>query len=131
MKAVKNAYEDANRYIKNAVELLKEKAGRENGFYQDKKYVRMAGDTAWKGVLIAADQWLKRKGISWQKKSRPDVDWYISEIGKRNRKLTSHFVVAYDILHKSMGYDGIQDTNVVNTGIHRAYEIIALCERGS
>jgi len=131
MRPLKNAYQEAYRYIDNAKELLKEKAGRENGFYRDEKYVRMAGDTAWKGVLIAVEHWLKKKGIERVKGMRPDVEWYSLGISKFNRKLNTHFVTAYNILHKSMGYDGILSSAVVNEGMKEAYNIIARCEKDS
>src|SRR5205814_9366812 len=95
----KNPYREAYRYVNNAKWLLKEKAGKENGFYMDEKYVRMAGDTAWKGVLIAVGCWLKEKGVSRAKVNRPDVDWYILEISKINRKFNTQFITAYNILH--------------------------------
>lgn len=46
---------EANQYLSNAKEILSEKAGRVNGAYTDKKYVRMAGHTAYMGVLHALD----------------------------------------------------------------------------
>ncbi len=129
MKSVRNTYSEAYRYLDNAKELLKEKAGRDNGFYKDKKYVRMAGDTAWKGVLMAVEYWLKEKGIERVKGNRPDVDWFSAEISKVNRKFNTHFVDAYDILHKSMGYDGVLNSKVVSEGIKEAHDIIARCEK--
>ena len=44
---------EAMRYIDNAKEILREKAKKEDGLYQDKKYVKMAGHTAYSGVLLA------------------------------------------------------------------------------
>ena len=46
---------EAKRYITNAKEILREKAQKENGFYADSKYVKMAGDIAYKGILVALD----------------------------------------------------------------------------
>lgn len=124
-------YQDAYRYIENAHDLLKAKAGKENGFYRDQKYVRMAGDTAWKGVLIAIGHWLAKKGVKHEKENRPDVDWYMNQISKINRKLNTHFFNAYNILHKSMGYDGVQSAKVIGEGLDEAYGIIAKCEGDS
>ncbi|MDZ4845496.1 MAG: DUF5618 family protein [Chitinophagales bacterium] len=127
----KSAYAEAYRYLENAEELLKEKAGRENGFYKDKKYVRMAGNTAWSGVLEAIEYWLKVKGVERQKKLRPDMEWYHAAISKHNKKLNSYFADAYNILHKYMGYDGVLNAKVISEGIKEAYKVIASCERDS
>ena len=46
---------EAKRYLDNAKEILSEKVGKAGNYYSDSKYVKMAGDTAWRGVLIAFD----------------------------------------------------------------------------
>jgi len=122
-------YEEARRYIENARKILRENGRKKDGYYSDSKYVRMAGDTAWKGVLKAVTVWLASKGIDWEKKNRPDVDWYASSISKINRKLHTHFVSAYHILHRSMGYDGVLDAAISSRGLEHADAIIALCEK--
>jgi len=38
---------EAHRYLDNAKEILSTKAQKEDGFYQDRKYVKMAGNTAY------------------------------------------------------------------------------------
>lgn len=45
---------EARRYVQNAKDLLTEKADLDNEtqLYRDKKYVRMAGNTLWNGVLL-------------------------------------------------------------------------------
>ncbi|MEP7268067.1 MAG: DUF5618 family protein [Saprospiraceae bacterium] len=47
-----SSIKEANRYLANAKELLEEKAKRENGFYRDKKYIRLAGHAAIRQKLI-------------------------------------------------------------------------------
>ena len=47
---------EAMRYIDNAKDILRHKAQKEDGYYQDKKYVKMAGHTAYLGVLLALDE---------------------------------------------------------------------------
>jgi len=128
---VKEPYKEALRYIRNAEELLASKAGRENGVYIDRKYVRMAGNTAWNGVLIAIGGWLEGMNIKYSGKTRPSEKWYEKEISKRNRKLNTHFTNAYDILHKSMGYDGVLLASISKEGLKVAHEIIILCNRHS
>jgi len=124
-------YKEPKRYLANAKEILREKARRDNGFYKDKKYVQMAGNTAWNGVLEAVKIWLKSKGAERAKESRPDVDWYQTEISKRNRKLNQHFVSAYNILHRFLGYDGELKASLSKDGLAEAAEVIRLCERDS
>lgn len=53
----KDPIEEASRYIANARTLLKEhgELNTDTQCYGDAKYVRMAGDTMWKGCLIALD----------------------------------------------------------------------------
>ena len=50
----KNPIEEARRYVDNAKEILRENGelDTETRLYGDSKYVRMAGDTLWKGVLL-------------------------------------------------------------------------------
>jgi len=40
---------------------LSEKAGKEDGYYQDTKYVKLAGHAAYAGILVALDAYLRRK----------------------------------------------------------------------
>ncbi len=126
---MKAAYKEARRYISNARQILRDKAGRENGFYTDRKYVRMAGNTAWNGVLEAVEIWLNSKGIERDKRMRPNVDWYTLHISKHNHKLNSHFISAYEILHKFLGYDGALKASISKDGIEEAEAVIALCEK--
>ncbi|WP_461141388.1 DUF5618 family protein [Spirosoma pomorum] len=41
---------------------MRNKAHKEDGYYQDSKYVKMAGHTAYVGVLVALDELLGKKG---------------------------------------------------------------------
>ena len=65
--------EEARKYVANAKEIIeKSKYDPEMNLYRDKKYVRIAGDTLWKGCLIALDALLQiRKG-----KGRPSIEKY-------------------------------------------------------
>lgn len=62
---------EARRYITNARDLLRDKGQKDGGYYQDSKYVKNAGHTAYAGVLVALDSVLPKKP-----KGRKDVDWY-------------------------------------------------------
>lgn len=114
-----NATTEATRCISNAKELLREKAKKEDGFYQDAKYVKMAGHTAYSGVLVALDSYLGKKS-----KGRKSVDWYKSHLSKIDKKTLNYFIAAYDTLHLALGYDGNPDERIAKIGIENAEYII-------
>ena len=114
-----NTIQEAKRYVENARELLREKAHKEDGYYQDTKYVKMAGHTAYAGVLVALDGLLGKKG-----KGRKDVDWYKQHLAKLDKRMLNSFISAYDILHLSMSYDGIPNASVATAGLQEAETII-------
>jgi len=116
-------YHEAIRYMDNAKETLK-KARKEDDYYTDRKYVRTACGTAYNGVLIALDGYLLTKGVEPPKKSRRSITYYESNIAKLDRKLLRHLDVAYDVLHLSGYYDGIQDAAIIKRGLDVAYAII-------
>ena len=111
--------QEARRYLDNAKEILSEKAQKEGGYYQDKKYVKMAGHTAYTGVLLALDGYLGKKG-----KGRKDVDWYKQQLSGLDKKLLSNFIAVYDTLHLSMSYDGNPSSKVAKAGLEDAESII-------
>ena len=117
------AIPEALRYLDNAKEILRDKAIKEDGYYQDKKYVRLAGHAAYLGVLIALDELLGAK-----KKGRKSVDWYKAELSKMDRKITNIFDSAYDTLHSSLGYDGNPSVTVAGSGLKDAEQIISWVE---
>ncbi len=121
----KNPIEEAKRYLENTDELLSEKAIKQGDFYEDSKYTRMAGNTAWNGVLIALDAVLS---IQAKKRNRPSVDTYRLALSQKDRKILSYFNEAYNILHQSMGYDGTLDVDVIKKGISHAQRLIEWCE---
>jgi hypothetical protein len=118
------AYKEAMRYIANAKDDLT-RAGREDNLYKDAKYVRRASGTAYNGVLIALDAWLKLKEASLPKgKARKTVEFYNTEIFKRDKKLGKQFKVVYDTLHLSGYYDGNLSSGNIRDGFKMAGLII-------
>lgn len=113
------AVEDARRYIANAKDILSEKAQKEDGYYQDRKYVRMAGNTAYSGVLVALDGLLGKK-----QKGRKSVEWYQKELSNLDKKVTNTFANIYDTLHLSLGYDGNLNAKIAKIGLDDAESII-------
>ncbi|MCF2487278.1 DUF5618 family protein [Dyadobacter sp. CY347] len=114
-----NTVQEAKRYLDNAKEILKEKAKKEDGFYQDKKYVKLAGHAAYTGVLVALDSLLGKKT-----KGRKSVEWYQNELSKVDKKVLTTFNDAYDTLHLAMSYDGNRSADVSKTGIKLAESLI-------
>ena len=122
----KNPIEEALRYVDNAKTLLKEKGelDPETHSYTDRKYVKMAGNTLWNGVLLILDAVFH---VRKNKKTRPDITDYQKAIVNRDKKLLSLVNNGYNILHLSMGYDGILNKTVCDEGVSIANEIINRC----
>ena len=110
---------EAHRYLENAKEILREKAKKEDGYYQDQKYVKMAGHTAYTGVLMALDGYFKG-----ERKRRKSVDWYQEALAKEDKKILTTFNSAYHTLHLLMGYDGEQNVKIVKASLEEAEKII-------
>jgi len=114
---------EAHRYIDNAKEILKEKAKKQDGYYQDQKFVKMAGHTAYTGVLMALDGYFRG-----ERKSRKSVDLYQEALAKEDKKILTTFNSAYHTLHLLMGYDGEQNVKIVKASLEEAEKIIQWVE---
>ena len=78
--------EEAQRYLDNAKEILREKAGKKDGLYADVKYVKMASGTAYSAALLILDEFLKRKeGDKFVKPK--SIEDYTNRIRKYDKKL--------------------------------------------
>ena len=96
---VKNEYyREAIRYMDNAKEYLKN-AQKDGDFYHDKKYVKTACGTAYSGVLVALDGFLKLKDIKSRGKERKSIEYYQSNVAKIDKKMLDYLINAYKILH--------------------------------
>ena len=117
---------EARRYVKNAKDILKNngKLDAETQLYQDRKYVRMAGNTLWNGVLLMLDAVFH---VNTDDGTRPDIRDYRNAIVKRDLKLLTFVNVGYDIMHLSMGYDGNPYKANCQKGISLANDIIDRC----
>lgn len=126
LESVADPVTEARRYVENAKDLLKNNGNLdyETQLYQDRKYVRMAGNTLWNGVLLIIDAvfHVKRAG-----RLHPDVIDYRDEVAKRDKKLLALFNTAYETLHVYMGYDGNQSKATCMEGFRFANEIIDRC----
>jgi Domain of unknown function (DUF5618) len=116
-----NVTQEAKRYLDNARTILSTNAQKDGGFYQDRKYVRMAGNTAYNGVLVALD------GIIPQPtKGRKSIEHY--QRGIKDGKLMTLFNAAYDTLHLAMGYDGNLSVKIAQEGLSLSEKIIDYVE---
>jgi len=123
MAELKNPIKEAERYLQNAKQILSEKAEKEEGYYQDKKYVKAAGNYAWCGVLVALDAVTGvRKNL--KKGQRVDFKDYQNAVAKKDRKMNMPLLNAYDSLHKALGYDGNNSYVVVQDALKQGKTII-------
>jgi hypothetical protein len=111
---------EAMRYVSNARDILSEKAKKENGYYSDPKYIKMAGNTIWNGVLVALDYKFPKikKG-----KGRTDQTKYRKAIN--DGKISKMYDSAYQYLHLVMGYDGVGAEKYAKLAIDEAKGIIS------
>ena len=122
----KDPIEEARRYVDNAKTLLVEhgELDAETRLYGDRKYVKMAGDTLWKGVLVILDAVFH---VREDRRTRVHIEDYLEAIKKRDGKLAKLVYSGYETLHLYMGYDGTQRKATCDDGIHLANEIIDRC----
>lgn len=114
---------EATRYLLNAKETLK-KANKENGVFKDIKYVRSASGTAYLGVLLALDEYLKRKeGNKFQKPN--SIEAYQNRIVKHNKKLNALLNDVYGSLHILGYYHGTRSVKLIQEGFDTAQKIIS------
>ena len=117
---------EARRYVQNAKDLLEEKGKLdvETQLYKDRKYVRMAGNTLWNGVLLILDAVFHVKKTP---KSRPHIGDYLKAVGARDNKLHDLVIGGYETMHICMGYDGIKSKATCREGFRIANDIIDRC----
>jgi hypothetical protein len=116
---------EAYRHLENAQEILSKKAKKEDNYYTDKKYVKMAGHTAYTGVLMALDAIMP----TTKKANRRDVNDYRQYLAKIDKKALNKFNILYEQFHLSLGYDGSATFDQV-TGAFKVYtDLVAWIER--
>jgi hypothetical protein len=117
----KEAKTEAMRYLENGKEILDTKADLKDGYYNDPKYVKLAGHAMYNAVLVALDHKFPqiRKG-----KGRPDVMKYRDALAQLNKKMLNYFNSCYEQLHLVAGYDGFGNKKVLAITIGEAKEMI-------
>ncbi|MDR0603478.1 MAG: DUF5618 family protein [Bacteroidales bacterium] len=109
-------YDEAVRYRENAKKNLENAKVNNDGYYEDKKYVRTACGLAYSGLLIALDCYLILKGVEVMERTKKDIIFYRSNLSKQNKKLGRNLDSAYELLHILGYYDGITRSSVVKDG---------------
>ena len=119
-------YRKAIRYINNATEILRTKAGKKDKYYEDAKYVRMACGTAYNGVLLALSAYLEMKGKPLVKKKgkRLSVDDYRARLASFDSRMLNNFNTAYGVLHLQGYYEGETKQGVIREGLDSAMDIL-------
>lgn len=119
----KTVYDECDRYLNNASDILKKNAGLKDGEFLDTKYVAMAGGIAYKGVLLALDEYLKRKeGLKYVKPK--SIEEYRTRLAKQNKSLLKLTNEVYAGLHLSMYYHAVPSINVWKKNKEIAKEIL-------
>jgi len=117
-------YSEAIRYMDNARECLS-KAKKEGGYYNDKKYVRMACGTAYSGLLVALECYFILKGMHKPNaKERKSIEYYQQNLTKIDQKMLKVLNSAYIILHLTGYYDGCEKASTIRDGFDEARKII-------
>lgn len=112
---------ESKLFLENAKRLLKENAGEEDGYYQNIKYVKKAGKSAYSDVLLELDLLLNRSD-----KKKKDFDWYKDQLHHLDKMLMNRFVSVYYTLYFSMGYDGNPSSTISKIGLDEAELMINL-----
>ena len=114
----------ATRYMDNAKKELK-LARKEGKFYQDAKHVSGACGVAYKGVLVALDGIFLLRGVErGDKRKRLSIEYYQRNLAKIDKKMLDSLNTAYEILHLSGYYDGLNHVKSIEGGFEEAEIII-------
>jgi hypothetical protein len=113
--------DESQRYIDNALDILKTKAKPNYVTYEDKKYVRLAGHAAYHAILHAMNE---AGLVKLKKGQRHDVKDYVAALAKSNRKMLDYFNACYQAFHIDAGYDGFAAQKTFPTYVGYAKELI-------
>ena len=115
-------YLESMRYIENAKQQLKQ-AGKDDKFYIDEKYVKIACGAAYSGMLRALDFLFDIKHVP-KRRGRKSIEYYQSELAKTDKKLLNHLNSAYRFLHLAGYYEGETSIKGIEAGFDSAISII-------
>ena len=123
-----NPIEEAQRYVDNAKQILKENGEYDKSLrrYNDRKYVKSAGHFLWAGMLVLLDSLFP---VKTKQRPHPDIKDYKAAVALRDRKLLALVSDGYATMHIAMGYDGNQSKTVCDEGFRLANEILKICSK--
>ena len=126
IEKVADPVQEAKRYVQNAKDLLTSKGNLDpdTQLYADRKYVRMAGNTLWNGILVIVEAVFHLKT---KQRPHPDAIDYKNAIAQRDKKLLDLFITGYECMCITIGHDGLPDKNVCDSCIRIANDIIDRC----
>jgi hypothetical protein len=113
-----NPYKEAMRYIDNAREMLN-KLDNEDGFYNDRKNLKIGCRTAFKGILKALDFLFDIKKVP-KKRGRKSIDYYLDNLEEIDRILFLNLNTAYRFLYLG----GVNSIKVIEAAFDCAFDII-------
>lgn len=123
---LKDPIAEAIRYQENAKKLILDNENIEDGYYDDSKYIKMAGHAMWTGCLVALTYALNLKT-----KGRKDIKDFQDAAAKRSKKLLNYVTSGYLTMHLNLGYDGDKRVSTMKEGRRLADEIIEWCRNNS
>ena len=125
----KELIKEAKRYLANGKETIA-KSPIEGKLYADEKYVREGAGIAYLAALKAIDGYLVGRGITKDKLPKSIEEYWAMKKKHipHNGKFTQSLTIAYQNLHISAYYQGVQSINVVKEGLQAVKEIITMLE---
>ncbi|MCF0059378.1 DUF5618 family protein [Dyadobacter sp. CY356] len=116
------AIDKARAQIEIAKELLRNHAKPKDGLFQNKKYVKKAGLTAYKGLFLLLVELLKEDS----KGQKVIIE---QDLFKLNKRIFADFITAQQVLSKSRGVYGTRSQDLAKLGILEAENIITWVEK--
>jgi hypothetical protein len=115
-------HKEALCYMSNATETLN-KAEKEDRFYSDDKYVKIACKIAYNAIVKALDGYLLLNDVKPQK-GRKSIEYYRNNVSKIDHNLMNYLNNTYEILLISGYYEGVTSVKTITDGFELANIII-------
>ena len=127
-KVQDNPIKEAERYLENSRQILSEKAGKDGNYYNDPKYVRMAGRVAWQGVRAALDG-LPEVKAKREVRRQVRFEDYMEAVTQCDPKMSKPLFYTHETLQKVLIGDGNLSCGMVESGMNQAKEVIDWADR--
>lgn len=110
-----------------AQEILATKAGADDGYYTERKYIRMAGKKAWKGVVIAVHAVLDIRDLPEGESLY--IEHYRPLIEPIDKEAFLDLQSAFLGLCRSMVWDNTSGVEIINLYMEVAHKLLTWCEK--